>query len=375
MRTKVFHEPLRGDGRRRDVFPLPAVKMDDPPSRPVCRSVLRRLHRRAAENKQINKAISALNSMFFGAGTNRLRNESCTLNDGQRHAQRLVVQQVKRLGPPPEDASGPGAICALRAASSSYVEPEPGTGDVVSMALPRLSLPSGKVAGVDLASGLQGHTKVMVEKFEDYMLQDSRFMGDACELAGEVKPYNDPNLGDRKCYLDFLGLLYTCGVLSFTQSCRGRVGAFCVSKKPKFVDGKKVERQRLVLDCRQVNLQFKAPPLTELGSLSALTELTLRPEQTLFVAGSDIKDCFYACNLPPGMQDFFCLSRDVSIEEAVRIAGGNAEYMQSFGRCGGFLSPCISVLSMGFNWSFFLVQALHEQSACRSLGIDRDASS
>ena len=70
---------------------------------------------------------------------------------------------------------------------------------------------------------------------------------------------------------------------------------------------------------------------------------------------------------------FFCLSRDVSIEEAMRIAGGNAEYIQSFGRCGGFLSPCISVLPMGFNWSFFLVQALHEQSACRSLGIDRDA--
>ena len=163
----------------------------------MCRSVVRRLHRRAPENKQINKAISALNSMFFGGGSGRLPEDAsgaCADNEGQQSAQRLVV---KRLGPPPEDASGPGAICALRAASSSYIEPEPGTGDVVPMALQRLSLPSGKVAGVDLAGELRGHTQVMIEKFEDYRLQDSSDMGDVCELAGAVKPYGDPALADR----------------------------------------------------------------------------------------------------------------------------------------------------------------------------------
>ena len=40
-----------------------------------------------------------------------------------------------------------------------------------------------------------------------------------------------------------------------------------MAKKSKLIDGKMVERQRLVLDCRSVNLQFKDPPRTHLGSL------------------------------------------------------------------------------------------------------------
>ena len=37
------------------------------------------------------------------------------------------------------------------------------------------------------------------------------------------------------------------------------------------------------------------------------------------------------------------------------------------------LSPCFKVLPMGFNWSFYLVQALHEQAAMDALGVSRDA--
>ena len=195
-------------------------------------------------------------------------------------------------------------------------------------------------------------------------------MGDMCESAGSVKPYNDPVLRRHREYISFLGLLFKCGTLTFTQHCKGRVGAFCVSKKPKVIDGQVVERQRLVLDCRQVNLLFKPPPLTELGSLSALAELHLRDDQTLYVGGADIKDCFYACNLPTGMQDYFCLATDISFEEVAMISGGQFDTSQGVGR---MWSPCISVLPMGFNWSFFLVQCLHEQSVCKTLGIGRDS--
>lgn len=162
--------------------------------------------------------------------------------------------------------------------------------------------------------------------------------------------------------------LFVCGVLSFTQNCRGRVGAFCVSKKPKIIDGKTVNRQRLVLDCRAVNLQFKDPPRTELGSLASLSDLQIPDESCLFVSTSDIRDCFYACDLPAGMEQFFCLHQDISIEEARDIAGSHFD----FDRWGGGIAiPCIKVLPMGFNWSFFLVQVLHEQASLDSLGIDR----
>ena len=180
---------------------------------------------------------------------------------------------------------------------------------------------------------------------------------------------NDPNLHNRESYVAFLKHFCACGVPSQTSCCRGRVGAFTVAKKPKVVDGKKQERQRLVLDCRQVNLQFRQPPLTELGSLAALTELELGRGDKLFTAGSDIRDCFYACNMPAGMEQFFCLMSDLSVEECCEIFGGSAVDYNSLDR----ISPCITVLPMGFNWSFYIVQQLHEQACLHSLEADRSA--
>ena len=153
------------------------------------------------------------------------------------------------------------------------------------------------------------------------------------------------------------------GFLGVSSQCRGRVGAFCVTKKPKMTDGVLVQRQRLILDCRQVNLQFKPPPHCELGALSALTEIVLGKDDTLYVSGADIQDCFYAARLPPGLADFFCLPHDISLDEYYRIFGDDASF--EYGR--SWVSPCITVLPMGFSWSFYLIQKLHEQSAIQAI--------
>ena len=50
-------------------------------------------------------------------------------------------------------------------------------------------------------------------------------------FASSMEPYNDPLLNTRAGYLQFLSRLYDSGVLAFSGACRGRVGAFCVSKK------------------------------------------------------------------------------------------------------------------------------------------------
>ena len=65
------------------------------------------------------------------------------------------------------------SLSALRVASLSYTEPEPGVGNVVNMDLQKLSLPSGGVAGVPLADHLEGPVKNMVLRFEDFMLEDA----------------------------------------------------------------------------------------------------------------------------------------------------------------------------------------------------------
>lgn len=336
-------------------------------------STRRRIHHRFAVAKQVNKAVLALNSLYHGTdvGWNKtFVNDLSLLPLVQQDALRHITKMVDRLGPPPLEARSQGAMNALQVAGSSYSEPHPDVGSVVAMELDRLSLPSGKVASVDLGDHLKGEVHSMVDDFENFLLQDASVWSDLEVEASKIKTYNDPLLGSRTGYISFLRHLYKSGVLSFTDTCRGRVGAFCVSKKPKYVDGKRVERQRLVLDCRAVNLQFREPPRTELGSLASLAEVTIPEGEQLYIATSDICDCFYACGCPPGLEQFFCLHEDVSWDEVCDITEGkfDGSSLQSSRIC-----PCISVLPMGFNWSFYLVQVLHEQAALQALGQSRDS--
>lgn len=144
------------------------------------------------------------------------------------------------------------------------------------------------------------------------MLQDDDVWGAVSRDTSHLRPYSysDPCLLSRPKYIQFLQLLFDRGILSFTQTCRGRVGAFSVSIKPKIVDGCLVNRQRLVLDCRQTNQLFR-PPRTELGSLACLTELEIPDSSCLFVSGADIQDCFYAVHIPADLMSFFCLEGDI----------------------------------------------------------------
>ena len=370
--SSIFHQPGGWDGRDRDIFPLPYLQEETPRPSKVCRAVSRRVRANAHRTMRVNMAIHALNSLFFVKVKKFPVRVTRTL-DGlplcQREAMKGIVQRVNAFGKPPPGACCQGALNALRAPASGYVNPKAGVGDVVGMKLLALSLPSGTIAGVDLAGVLRGRLREMVSDYESWLLQDAGAWAALADVATQVRPYNDPSLHNRGAYLEFLGHLRKCGVLGHTSSCRGRVGAFTVAKRPKLVDNRVVERQRLVLDCRQVNLQFRPPPLTELGSLASLTELELEGGQTLYTAGADIQDCFYACNLPAGMGQFFCLLHDLSPEEGVEVFGGSIDEFREMDR----ISPCITVLPMGFNWSFYLVQQLHEQACLDSLEVERSS--
>ena len=263
-------------------------------------------------------------------------------------------------------ACDPGSHKALRVAASAYYEPEVGIGDVVPLQFSQLSLPSVGTAGVDLVRAVDESIRDVVVDFENRMLQDDDTWTCISRDAAHLKPYSDPSLHDRSKYLEFLRLLFDRGTLSFSHQCRGRVGAFTVSKKDKIVEGVVKKRQRLVLDCRQTNLLFKPSPHTELGSLASLAELTLHPSQQLYISGADIQDCFYAVHIPEKMMRYFCLEFDISSEEACMVSGG------SLSDVGGPVSPCINVLPMGFSWSFFLVQHIHQSAVLRSLSISED---
>eukprot|EP00438_Fugacium_kawagutii_P012897 Skav204571 [mRNA] locus=scaffold2218:197091:209588:- [translate_table: standard] len=369
--SKIFHPPAGSDGRCRDVFPLPLLAECNIRDSGLSRGTRRRLLTKAAVHKRVNLALNALNSLYFGEKhkyQNTVVDDLSSLTLVQKSCIENVRKHVQLLGAPSHDARCQGAFAALRAASSSYQDIEPGVGDVVEMDITLLSLPSGKVAGVSLGQNLSGAAKDIVGQFDSFMLQDASVWTDLEFASMNIHTYNDPGLKNRCQYLEFLGRLYDCGVLSFTTEVRGRVGAFTVSKKPKIVDGVSVPRQRLVLDCRSVNLQFRSPPLTELGSLASVSDSYIPPGEQLYVATADICDCFYACNCPPGLEQYFGLSFDVTAEEALEISKSSWDGDFS---AAAIWTPCFKVLPMGFNWSFYLVQVLHEQAAMDALGIDR----
>jgi hypothetical protein len=135
-------------------------------------------------------------------------------------------------------------------------------------------------------------------------------------------------------------------------------------KNPKTVEGVVKPRQRLILDRRAVNLMFKEPPYTQLGSLAA--ELELGPQETLFTAGCDIQGCFYAAKMPEGLEQFFCLHQNLSADEVYRVFRDDVD----LDRFSGVYVPCVNVLPIVFSWSFYIIQQLHEQAAMRALNSD-----
>eukprot|EP00435_Cladocopium_sp_Y103_P046584 s342_g13.t1 len=365
--SAVYHRP-RPDDRQRDLFPLPQLQVEESVGKHLSRSVRRRVDRRAAVGGRVNHAIDALNLLFSGHGSPAGFSEMSTIGSLPLHQQEAIngiIQSVKYLGDPPADACGQGALKALRAAPSMYEDTAGGVGDVVPMSLPQLSLPSGVVAGVDLLGALEEPVKGVVAQFEDTMLQDADVWTAISSNTCGLTPYNDPALLNPRLYLVFLRHLYDRGILDFADGCKGRVGAFTVSKKPKLVGGSLQQRQRLVLDCRQTNLLFRPAPHTRLGSLAAISEMYIPPGHNMYLSGADIKDCFYAVRLPKDLAMYFGLHRDLSVEEATLVSGLGAEHFSGYGN----ITPVISVLPMGFSWSFFLVQHIHESVSMRALGI------
>lgn len=66
------------------------------------------------------------------------------------------------------------------------------------------------------------------------------------------------------------------------------------------------------------------------------------------------------------MEKYFCLVKDISPEDTP-VTGRPRDVFEDMAR----VSPCIVVLPMGFSWSFYLVQALHENISLEALGKPR----
>ena len=216
--SSIFHEPL-DDGRHRDLFPLPRFDCGGRPRKGLCRASCRRILTRARTAERANRAVDALNSMFFGGHGHYEAPAAAPFSDlrlSQKLALNDVMAAVKDLGAAPSACLDSGAQKVLRVAASAYCEPEVGVGDVVPLCFKSLSLPSSGVAGVDLMGALDEPLQDVVRNFETTMLQDDDVWGAVSRDTSHLKPYSDPCLKSRAKYLQFLQLLLDRGILSFT---------------------------------------------------------------------------------------------------------------------------------------------------------------
>jgi len=138
--------------------------------------------------------------------------------------------------------------------------------------------------------------------------------------------------------------------------------------QPFFVT-KKGGKQRLVLDARRANQWFRRPPCPDMRAGEALQRLELTSGQELFIGTADIRNCFYQCGVPPWLSEFFGFSA-LPVEQA-RHGGARLDVWGQDLPVTGCVFPVLQVLPMGWGWSFYIVQMLHEEFLVRA-GFSRE---
>jgi hypothetical protein len=96
----------------------------------------------------------------------------------------------------------------------------------------------------------------------------------------------------------------------------------------------------------------------DIGGAEAWQRLTFPVEVTVHVARANILKCFYQCSFPCWLGDYFSLikvSASFALDLGICVDVHGAPLLRG--------QPCHSylcVLPMGFSWTFWFVQKVHE---------------
>ncbi|CAK0832385.1 unnamed protein product, partial [Prorocentrum cordatum] len=227
---------------------------------------------------------------------------------------------------------------------------EPFDGDRVSLP------PLGKGAAC-LSGALDPEAAAVLQNFETDLLASPDVV-EQRRMSAPAQPYLDLEFrASRPKYIQFLSMLKSRGIISLVGRRRGSVTPFFVSKK----NGK----QRLVLDCRLINVLFHHAPVMEIGALDCLSGLEVPRGRQVFTASADIEACFYQCGGLGSLIEFFCLP-GISVAEATHLG---FDVTGLFHDAKMKLHVALNVLPMGWSWAFWFVQRVHLEMLRRA-GID-----
>ena len=153
----------------------------------------------------------------------------------------------------------------------------------------------------------------------------------------------------------FVWRLHDSGVVEYSLTKpTEEAGVFFVKKKSGDL--------RLVVDCRRSNWYCGVPHGVSLCSGSALSQIELGPDDTIFTAQCDIQTAFYHMELPSCLRLLFGL-RGVRASDLATSSVSGVKV-----KPGTMIFPRLRVIPMGWSWSFFFCQKIHERAA-ESLGL------
>jgi hypothetical protein len=158
--------------------------------------------------------------------------------------------------------------------------------------------------------------------------------------------------GSKAEYLQLIRRMYLLGMISFLSNPKCVNGVFAVKKD--------ASSQRLIIDARPANARFRPPPGVRLPDPSALLQLSIPADETLYVAKNDIKDFYHSILLPEWLIPYFGLPA-VSLSEL-----GLPGVVSDSDSASGVLHPVCLTVPMGWSHAVLVAQIDHEHTLYRN---------
>lgn len=217
----------------------------------------------------------------------------------QHRSQHSIFQQLSRMKRPSSKCTEREAIEELLRLDVTY-NGDCNMNTVRPFNKDLVSLPDVGTRLVPLAQVLDAEGREVVESPSERMLLDEETWGSIAEQGAGFRPCVDTILNKNpEVYNAFVMDLCRKNLINFTNTPLDLIALFFVTKK----SGK----LRMVLDCRGVNRRFHPPPPLAMSAESTWAQVNLPADQQLYIAQSDIRDYFYALEMPTELQDLFCM--------------------------------------------------------------------
>ena len=324
--------------RQRDVLPIRQLDGYSFDRSSVSHSIRKRLCLKNQKVSWANEGISVINRIGADFPVASLHSEPGA-------ASLLAAQNIwsayKQM-PPPQCSSPEGALTELLTSSGYYSSIRT---DVRPYSKESISWPAQGSRAVELENHLGVADRQILIDWESTMLRGQDDYHSYISQQKSFKPYFDPELADNhSTYGDFLTRLHAAGMLRFRASHEtcGALGIFFVRKKD--------DSLRLIFDTRKLNMRFKDPPKTELPTASAMSNIESFDSSNVYLGSGDIKNAFYSSKVPDALSDLFTLPR-------IRAKYLPASLRVSFDHEDTWVTPCLTVLPMGWNWALHLCQS------------------